>query len=195
VLSQFLHRYSECYPNVQVKLIEAPGLEIHAMLVRGQVHLGQNLLYAVPPGNERFASQSLEYVHILAVCQVGLQLGAGGKIDIKRLAPYPLLLMDTQFAVRGAGKSARRRHQYRYRSGRACAADGHTLLLVGPANTFNAALYENLNFNFIRDVAPIAGLMRVSNLLVVCIAASSRARVGAARTEEIYVAEAVAGEP
>jgi DNA-binding transcriptional LysR family regulator len=106
VLSQFLHRYSQRYPDVEVKLIEAPGFEIHAMLERGEVHLGQNLLHAVPPGNERFGSQSLEYVDILAACYVGLQLGTGGKIDIKRLAPYPLLLMDIQFAVRGSFDAA-----------------------------------------------------------------------------------------
>ena len=38
--------------------------------------------------------------------------------------------------------------------------DGYTLLLVNPANAINATLYEKLNFNFIRDIAPIAGVMR-----------------------------------
>ena len=38
--------------------------------------------------------------------------------------------------------------------------DGYTLLLVTPANTINAALYDNLNFNFIRDIAPVAGILR-----------------------------------
>jgi tripartite-type tricarboxylate transporter receptor subunit TctC len=38
--------------------------------------------------------------------------------------------------------------------------DGYTLLLVSVANTVNATLYEKLNFNFIRDIAPIAGLIR-----------------------------------
>jgi tripartite-type tricarboxylate transporter receptor subunit TctC len=39
-------------------------------------------------------------------------------------------------------------------------ADGHTLLLVTAINTWNASLYEKLNFNFIRDIAPVAGLNR-----------------------------------
>ena len=39
-------------------------------------------------------------------------------------------------------------------------ADGYTLLLTAPANTINATLYEKLNFNFIRDIAPVAGLVR-----------------------------------
>ena len=37
--------------------------------------------------------------------------------------------------------------------------DGHTLLLVNNANTTNATLYDKLNFNFIRDIAPIGGTL------------------------------------
>jgi tripartite-type tricarboxylate transporter receptor subunit TctC len=40
------------------------------------------------------------------------------------------------------------------------APDGYTLLLVSVANTVNATLYEKLNFNFSRDVAPVAGIIR-----------------------------------
>jgi tripartite-type tricarboxylate transporter receptor subunit TctC len=36
--------------------------------------------------------------------------------------------------------------------------DGYTLLLIGPPNAINATLYDNLSFNFIRDIAPIASL-------------------------------------
>jgi tripartite-type tricarboxylate transporter receptor subunit TctC len=39
-------------------------------------------------------------------------------------------------------------------------ADGYTLLMVSPANAVNATLYEKLNFNFIRDIAPVAGVNR-----------------------------------
>jgi len=46
-------------------------------------------------------------------------------------------------------------------------ADGHTLLQVAPANTINATLYEKLNFNFIRDIAPVAGLVRTIYVMVV----------------------------
>src|SRR3982074_829708 len=38
--------------------------------------------------------------------------------------------------------------------------DGYTLLLVSVANTVNATLYERLNFDFIRDITPVAGLVR-----------------------------------
>jgi tripartite-type tricarboxylate transporter receptor subunit TctC len=45
--------------------------------------------------------------------------------------------------------------------------DGYTLFLVAPANAINATLYEKLNYNFIRDMAPIAGLIRFPNVMEV----------------------------
>ena len=45
--------------------------------------------------------------------------------------------------------------------------DGYTLLSIGPATTINAALYKNLSFDFLRDIAPVAGTMRVPNVMVV----------------------------
>ena len=45
--------------------------------------------------------------------------------------------------------------------------DGYTYFSAGPASAINATLYDKLSFNFIRDTAPVAGLMRVSNVLVV----------------------------
>ena len=49
----------------------------------------------------------------------------------------------------------------------AAAPDGYTLLLVAPANAINATLYEKLNHNFIRDITPVAGLIRFPNVVVV----------------------------
>jgi len=45
-------------------------------------------------------------------------------------------------------------------------ADGHTLLLVGGPNAVNATLYDKLNFNFIRDIAPVASLIRIALVMV-----------------------------
>jgi tripartite-type tricarboxylate transporter receptor subunit TctC len=46
-------------------------------------------------------------------------------------------------------------------------ADGYTVLLVNPANAINASLYAKLNFNFLRDIAPVAGISRVPNVMTV----------------------------
>jgi tripartite-type tricarboxylate transporter receptor subunit TctC len=46
-------------------------------------------------------------------------------------------------------------------------ADGYTILLVGPPAAINATLYEKLNFNFIRDIAPVASISREPNVMEV----------------------------
>jgi tripartite-type tricarboxylate transporter receptor subunit TctC len=46
-------------------------------------------------------------------------------------------------------------------------ADGHTLLMISPPAAINATLYENLKFNFIRDIAPVATALQAPYILVV----------------------------
>jgi tripartite-type tricarboxylate transporter receptor subunit TctC len=46
-------------------------------------------------------------------------------------------------------------------------ADGYTLLLVASANAINTTLYEKLNFNFMRDIAAIAGIISLPEVMVV----------------------------
>lgn len=45
--------------------------------------------------------------------------------------------------------------------------DGYTIFLVNPANAINATLYKNLHFNFLDDMAPVAGIIRVPNVMTV----------------------------
>ena len=47
------------------------------------------------------------------------------------------------------------------------APDGYSLLLVAPANAINATLYSKLNFNFLQEMVPIAGIIRFPNVVVV----------------------------
>ncbi len=46
-------------------------------------------------------------------------------------------------------------------------ADGYTLLLIDPTSAINATLYDSLRFNFIHDIAPVAGIMSVPNIMMV----------------------------
>src|SRR5262249_36780665 len=46
-------------------------------------------------------------------------------------------------------------------------ADGYTLLMVPPAAAINATLYDKLSFNFLSDMAPVAGVVRVPNVVEV----------------------------
>ena len=57
--------------------------------------------------------------------------------------------------------------------------DGYTLLLVGSPNAINATLYDKLNFNFIRDIAPVASIIRGALVMVVhpSVPAKTRSRV------------------
>ena len=108
VLSQFLHRYAERYPQVQVKISEGTGSEILTLLERGEIHLGQNLLHAVKLDERHFGSFPLGSVELLAVCHPSMQLGHRRTIEVARLAAFPLLLMDSGFGFRRAFDAASR---------------------------------------------------------------------------------------
>jgi DNA-binding transcriptional LysR family regulator len=100
-VSRFWHQYSQRYPNVRLTLIEALGwANIRAMLERGEIHLGQNLLNAVPASDTRYASLTLPPVDQLAAFHPKLALGKTGTIEIAQLASHPLLLLDTGFVFR-----------------------------------------------------------------------------------------------
>jgi LysR family nitrogen assimilation transcriptional regulator len=79
ILSTFLPRYAERFPNVQVKLTEALGPDQSAMLERGEVHVGiRHDQYA----SRHFASHALPPDEVLAACNPSVQLGHAGMIDI-----------------------------------------------------------------------------------------------------------------
>jgi LysR family nitrogen assimilation transcriptional regulator len=96
VLSTFLPRYVERFPNVHVKLKEALGHEQTAMLERGEVHIG----IRHDQGDRRFESRALPPDELLAASHPSLKLGDAGMIDIGRLASYPLLLLESGYSIR-----------------------------------------------------------------------------------------------
>src|SRR5215831_17948787 len=88
VLSQFLERYAERYPQVHVKISEGTGSEILRLLERGEIHLGQNLLHAVKLDERYYGSLPLGSVELLAVCHPSTPLGRGRSIEVARLADF-----------------------------------------------------------------------------------------------------------
>ena len=132
VFSKFLHRYTERYPNVQVKVSEGSGLEILAMLERGEIHLGQMLPYGVPLDDGQFGSQPLEPAELLAACHPSMPLGSRGRIEVGRLAPYPLLLLDNGYGLRRAFDAACRLAGLRPNI-RLESRSPHTLLVLAEA--------------------------------------------------------------
>jgi DNA-binding transcriptional LysR family regulator len=106
VLANFLHRYAQEYPNVQVKLIEAGGRDTMALLERHEIHLGQNLAPISEPDDQRFGSLALQHVDLLAASKLPLVPGKRRTVDISRLAAHPLLLLDSSFVFRRAFDAA-----------------------------------------------------------------------------------------
>jgi DNA-binding transcriptional LysR family regulator len=99
VFPEFLHRYAERFPNVQVRVADVVGSDTLAMLERGEVHFVQSLLRGIP-ADDRFEGYPLESIEMLAACPPGLRLGKNGEIDIVELARYPLLQINSEFIIR-----------------------------------------------------------------------------------------------
>lgn len=106
VLSVFLARHAKRRPNVQIKLTEAVGASLTAMLERGEVHVAITTAGAIQAGNYSFETIWLPSLEFVAGCNRALKLGDDATMDIRSLASYPLLLLDSSFAVRAAFDAA-----------------------------------------------------------------------------------------
>jgi tripartite-type tricarboxylate transporter receptor subunit TctC len=95
---------------------------------------------------------------------VGFPPGGGTDITARLIGQWLSERLGQQFVIEnrpGAGSNIATEGVVR------AAADGYTLLLVSAAHAINATLYDRLNYNFLRDVAPVAGVIRVPNLMEV----------------------------
>jgi tripartite-type tricarboxylate transporter receptor subunit TctC len=99
-------------------------------------------------------------VHII----VGFPAGTSSDITARLVAQRLSEQLGQQFVVEnrtGAGTNVAADSVVH------ASADGYTLLWVTQTNTINATLYDTLNFNFIRDIQPIAGILRVPAVMMV----------------------------
>ncbi len=99
ILTTFLHRYTEKYPLVTVKLIEAVGPNIRTLLERGDIHVGL-LLQTDRSDLEHLAAYPVPAVELLAAFHRSLPLARGKVVQLTQLASHPLLLLDPGFLVR-----------------------------------------------------------------------------------------------
>ncbi len=99
-------------------------------------------------------------VHII----VGFPPGAASDINARLIGEWLSQRLGQQFIVDnrpGAGSNVGTE------AAAHSPADGYTLLLVTPPNAINAAVYDNLNFNFLHDITAVAGIMRTPMVMEV----------------------------
>src|SRR5258708_4869052 len=95
---------------------------------------------------------------------VGFAAGGGQDITARLIGQWLSERLGQQFVIEnrpGAGGNIAAEAVVR------AAADGYTILMIGLPNAINATLYDKLNFNFIRDIVPAAGIMRAPGVMVV----------------------------
>jgi tripartite-type tricarboxylate transporter receptor subunit TctC len=118
---------------------------------------------AAAPAASRFACAQTYPTRPVRI-MVGFAAGSANDILARLMAQWLSERLGQQFIVEtrpGASGNLAAEAVARAR------ADGYTLLLSGSTDAINATLYDNLNFNFIRDIAPIAGIARAPHLMVV----------------------------
>ncbi len=95
---------------------------------------------------------------------VGYAAGGGVDIAARLIGQWLSERLGQQFVIEnrpGAGTNIATEAVVR------APADGYTLLLVNAANAINATLYDKLNYNFLRDIAPAGSIIRVALVMVV----------------------------
>ena len=147
IFPEFLRHYSQRYPNVQVRLVDAAGgVEAFAMLERGEIHLVQTIARAIAPDEQRFESHPLAPMEMLAACHPDLRLGGEGTVEIASLATCPLLQATQDFAMRRNFDAACRLAGFTPNNVLECRAP-HALLAMAEAGHGVAIIPSALRFH------------------------------------------------
>ena len=130
------------------------------LMVVSRVALAATCVSLVPAGYAVAADYPARQPHII----VGYPAGGSTDICARLFGDWLSKRLGQQFIVEnrpGAGNNLATEAVAK------SPPDGYAILLVNPANTINASLYKHLNFNFLRDVAPVGGFIRVPNVMEV----------------------------
>ena len=101
VFPEFLRRYGERFPEVQVRLFDNAGYaSTVAMLERGELHLAQGSMRTVRAGDNPIAGVALQPIQMMAAFHPGLRLTAGDDVEIAKLAKHRLLQIGAEYYIR-----------------------------------------------------------------------------------------------
>ena len=124
------------------------------------LHLALAALCLAPLAGAQAADYPTRPVHII----VGYPPGGSTDIVARLIGNWLSQRLGQQFIVEnraGAGNNIGTEQVTK------AAPDGYTMLLVNPANAINTSLYKKLNFNFLRDIDPVASVIQVPNVMEV----------------------------
>jgi tripartite-type tricarboxylate transporter receptor subunit TctC len=147
--------------RTQRRPLDAPMLHLHPLRVKATQFPRRRFLHlaagtAALPAISRVA-RAQTYPSRPVRLIVGFPAGAGSDIIARLIGQWLSERLRQQFIIEnraGAGGNIGTEAVVR------APPDGSTLLLVGTTNAINETLYEKLNFKFIRDIAPVAGIIR-----------------------------------
>jgi tripartite-type tricarboxylate transporter receptor subunit TctC len=144
-------------------LLHEPKPEVITVTIARRQFLRLATLAAALPAMPRIASAQAYPTRPVRII-VGFAAGQALDINTRIIAQWLSERLSQQFIVEnrpGAGGNLGTEAVVR------ATPDGYTLLAVGSYNMINATLYEKLNFNFIRDIAPVASVTRVYQVMVI----------------------------
>lgn len=144
VFSSFLHHFAKRYPKVQVLLFEGIGVEVLAMIERGDALLGTVAHEALPMGDHVYGSRLLLPISFLAAYRAPFRFRRGRSIDIQALESHPLLALHRGFVLRKTFDAACRLARVRPFVQFECSSP-HTLLSLAESGHGIAIVPSNLS--------------------------------------------------